>query len=96
MSVMSRGFGLRCLFAAVLVLVGAPAFANGGTSVLILNDGYVREIPGRNVMPWAADDGGRIVASTVALVRGPGVALVGFYLNRHSIAKSTLTALHRK
>lgn len=76
MKVMSRGLWLRCLFAALLVLVGAPVFADGGNSVLILNDGYVREIPGRNMMPWAADDGGRIVASTVALVRGPGVVLV--------------------
>lgn len=62
--------------AAVWVLFSVPAIAEDQNSVLILNDGYVREIPGRNIMPWAADDGGRIVASTVALVRGPGVILI--------------------
>jgi hypothetical protein len=71
-----RGLGPRTLLAAVLSLFGTPGLADPGNSVVILNDGYVREIPGRTTIPWQDDDGGRIVASTVALVRGPGVILI--------------------
>ncbi len=45
-------------------------------TVVILAEGYVRPIEGREFLPGARPDGARNIASTIALVRAPGVVLL--------------------
>lgn len=60
-----------------------------GNQIDILATGYVKAIPGRQLVPGVDEiNGGRLVASTTILVRGPGFVLIGdpgFIKDRHEL-----------
>ncbi len=75
----------RFAYLAALLAAGAAAVVafDGSTSrrsnrVDVLIEGYVRPIDGREFLPGATDHGARRVASTIGLVRAPGVTLGGY------------------
>jgi len=66
---------LAGVLAAVAVLFAAATLAVSGSPspenrVFLLYEGYVKPIEGREFVPGASDDGGRLVASTMGVVRG--------------------------
>jgi len=51
-------------------VAGPPSRASWDNQVILIHEGYVRPIEGRQLVPGARDDGGRLVASTMAVIEG--------------------------
>jgi glyoxylase-like metal-dependent hydrolase (beta-lactamase superfamily II) len=64
------------VFAIVYILFPLVSSASNKNEVVVITEGYVKAIEGRQLIPGTSDDGARHIAGTVALIKGDGVVVV--------------------